>query len=141
MAPGAVLAGIVYTVLLAMLLPLYAALDRLPSEFMDAAADLGAGAWRRAWHVTLPLTSAGVAAGAALTFLATLGVYAAPVLLGGAGTPVFAVTIADLFGAASGRWPLGAAFGFILLAVGTAGAAGLIAAAPQINDHTRQGRE
>ena len=120
---GAVLAGMVYTVFLSMLLPVYAALDRLPHDVAEAAALDGAGPWERLWHITLPLTSGGVAAGIVLTFLAALGVFAAPALLGGAGVPVFAITIADLFGAASGRWPLGAAFGFILLAAGSAIAA------------------
>ncbi len=126
---GSVLTGLVYTVLLTMLLPLYAVLDALPVELLEAAADGGAGAWQRFWHVTLPLTARGVAAGTVLTFLASLGVFAAPALLGGVSTPVFAVTIADLFGAASGRWPLGAAFGFILLLAGTACAPGLAALA------------
>jgi len=123
---GAVLAGMVYTVFLTTLLPVYAALDRLPREMAEAAALDGAGPWQRLWHITLPLTSRGVAAGSVLTFLATLGVFAAPALLGGAGVPVFAITIADLFGAASGRWPMGAAFGFILLAAGSAVAALLV---------------
>jgi spermidine/putrescine transport system permease protein len=124
---GTVLAGLVYTVLLSMLLPLYAALDRLPANLLAAASTLGAGAWRRFWHVTLPMTARGIATGSVLTFLASLGIFAAPALLGGPTTPVFATTIADLFGAASGRWPIGAAFGFILLTVGTACAAGLAA--------------
>jgi spermidine/putrescine transport system permease protein len=127
---GAVLAGLVYTVLLTMLLPLYATLDRLPVDVLEAASDLGAGAWQRFWHVTLPLTARGVAAGIALTFLACLGVFAAPALLGGPSTALFATTIADLFGASSGRWPMGAAFAFILLITGTAGAIGLAALAP-----------
>ncbi len=123
--PGAVLTGIVYTVLLIMLLPLYAALDRLPPDMLEAAAGLGAGAWSRFWHVTLPLTLRGVISGATLTFLASLGVLAAPALLGGVGTPTFAATIAGMFGSASGRWPVGAAFGFILLLAGTASAAAM----------------
>ena len=127
---GAVLAGLVYTVLLTMLLPLYAALDRLPTDVLEAASDLGAGAWKRFWHVTLPLTSRGVAAGTILTFLASLGVFAAPALLGGPSTTLFATTIADLFGASSGRWPTGAAFGFILLITGTACAIALAALIP-----------
>ena len=121
---GAVLTGMVYTVLLSMLLPLYAALDRLPAELLDAAADLGAGPWQRLWNVTLPLVARGIAAGCGLTFLASLGVLAAPALLGGAGTPVFASVIAGAFGASSGRWPVGAAFGLILMVAGLAGAAG-----------------
>lgn len=122
---GTVLAGMVYTVLLSMLLPLYAALDRLPPDLLDVASSLGAGPWRRFWRVTLPLTARGMAVGSVLTFLACMGIFAAPALLGGPSTPVFATTIADLFGAASGRWPIGAAFGFILLMVATACAAGL----------------
>ncbi len=128
---GAVLAGTVYTVLPCMLLPLSAALNRLPTDLLDAASTLGAASWSRFWHVTLPLTAGGVATGAALTFLASLGLMAAPALLGGAGVPVFATTIADLFGAASFRWPQGAAFGFILLLAGTACAAAL-AASPRL---------
>ncbi len=122
---GSVLAGMAYTVLLSMLLPIYAALDRLPPDLLDAAADLGAGPWQRLWGVTLPLTARGVAAGCALTFLASLGVLAAPALLGGAGTPVFAAVVADAFGASSGRWPVGAALGLVLMLAGLVGAAGL----------------
>jgi len=124
---GTVLAGMVYTVFLSMLLPLYAAVDRMPAHVLDAAATLGAGAWRRFWRVTLPLTARGVASGAVLTYLSALGVFTAAALLGGVSTLVFATTIADLFGAASGRWPLGAAFGFILLTISTACVAGVAA--------------
>jgi spermidine/putrescine transport system permease protein len=127
---GAVLAGLLYTVLLTMLMPLYAALERMRPEVLAAAATLGARAGRRFWQITLPLSAPGVMAGIVLTFLASTGIFAAPALLGGAATPVFATTIVDLFGASSGRWPMGAAFGFILLAVGTAAAVGLGALAP-----------
>ncbi len=122
---GSVLAGIVYTVLLTMLLPLFAALDRLPPDLLDAAADLGAGPWKRQGLVVLPLAAGGIASGVALTFLLCLGVLAAPALLGGAGTPAFASVIAGFFGGASGRWPMGAAFSLVLLVAGTACAGGL----------------
>ncbi len=122
---GAVLLGILYTVLLTMLLPLFAAFDRLPTDVLDAATDLGAGGWRRQVFVVLPLAATGVASGAALTFLLCLGVLVAPALLGGAGTPAFATVIADFFGAASGRWPMGAAFSLVLLVLGTACAGAL----------------
>lgn len=122
---GSVLAGVVYTVLLTMLLPLFAALDRLPPDLLDAAADLGAGPWRRQGLIVLPLAAGGIASGVALTFLLCLGVLAAPTLLGGAGTPAFASVIAGFFGGASGRWPMGAAFSLVLLAAGTACAGGL----------------
>jgi spermidine/putrescine transport system permease protein len=122
---GSVLSGLVYTVLLTMLLPLFAAFDRLPSDLLDAATDLGAGAWRRQAFVVLPLAATGIASGVALTFLLCLGVLVAPTLLGGAGTPAFATVIGDFFAASSGRWPVGAAFSLILLVFGTACAGGL----------------
>jgi spermidine/putrescine transport system permease protein len=122
---GSVLIGIVYTVLLTMLLPLFATLDRLPRELLDAARDLGAGPWRVQWHVARPLAANGIASGVALTFLFSLGVIAAPALLGGAGTPAFATVIASFFADATGRWPVGAAFSLMLLAVGSACAGGL----------------
>ena len=52
---GSVLLGVVYTVLLTMLLPLFTAFDRLPSDVLDVATDLGAGMWRRQLFVVLPL--------------------------------------------------------------------------------------
>jgi len=122
---GSVLAGIVYTAMLSMLLPLYAALDRLPPDLLDAAADLGASAWQRQLFVVLPLVSGGISSGVALTFLVCLGVLAAPALLGGAGTPTFAIVISGFFSGASGRWPLGAAFSLVMLVGGTACAGGL----------------
>jgi spermidine/putrescine transport system permease protein len=123
---GSVLVGMVYTILLSMLLPLFAALDRIPPDLLEAATDLGAGPWRRQIFVVLPLAADGIASGAALTFLLALGVLAAPALLGGAGTPVFASVIGGAFAGASGRWPVGAAFGLLLLVAGTA-CAGVLA--------------
>ncbi len=122
---GSVLLGVVYTVLLTMLLPLLATFDRLPPDVLDVATGLGAGAWRRQAFVVLPLAASGIASGVALTFLLCLGVLVAPALLGGAGTPTFATVISDFFGAASGRWPMGAAFSLLLLAAGTVCAGGL----------------
>lgn len=110
--------GLLYAALLAMLLPLYASLSRLPVELLDAAANVGAGPWRRLIHVTLPLARDGIAAGCALVFLASLGAFAVPALLGGAGTTLFAMTIGGMFASSAGRWPLGAAFGLIMLGSG-----------------------
>ncbi len=107
--------GMVYTMSLSMLLPLYAALDRLPRSLLDAAADLGAGPARRLLRVTLPLSAGGVLAGCLLVFLLSLGVFVEPTLLGGASGELFAVTIGGMFSDAAGDWPLGAAFSFILL--------------------------
>ena len=118
--------GMMYVALLSMLLPLYAVLDRLPRDLLDAAAIHGAGSWRRLFDVTLPLSLNGVASGSALVFLLSLGTFAVPVLLGGPDTTLFAVTITGFFSSAANRWPVGAAFSLILLVVGGLVAGGMI---------------
>jgi len=117
--------GMLYAALLAMLLPVYAALERLPPDVLNAAASAGAGPWSRLVRVTLPLTRDGIAAGCALVFLTSLGAFAVPTLLGGAGTTLFSMTIGSMFASSAGRWPLGAAFGLIMLGSGL-GVVGLI---------------
>jgi len=106
--------GVIYLTSLYMLLPLYSALEKIPASYSEAAADLGAGSWKRFWKVTLPLSSEGIASGCTLVFLISTGFYAAPVLLGGPSTTVFAETIAGFFHVAGDRWPTGAAFACIL---------------------------
>lgn len=107
--------GIIYLTALYMLLPLYSALEKIPRNYLEAAADLGAGAWTRFWRVTLPLSKEGIASGCTLVFLISTGYYAAPVLLGGPSTTVFAETIAGFFHVAGDQWPTGAAFSSIML--------------------------
>lgn len=106
--------GVIYLTSLYMLLPLYSALEKIPENYSEAAADLGAGAWNRFRRVTLPLSYEGIASGCTLVFLMSTGFYAAPVLLGGPSTTVFAETIAGFFHVAGDRWPTGAAFACIL---------------------------
>ncbi len=107
--------GIVYLTSLYMLLPLYSALEKIPRSYLEAGADLGAGAWRRFWRITLPLSREGIASGCTLVFLISTGYYATPVLLGGPRTTVFAETIAGFFHVAGDKWPVGAAFASIML--------------------------
>jgi len=106
--------GIVYLTALYMLLPLYSALEKLPTSLNEAAADLGAGAWTRFRRVTLPMTLEGISSGCTLVFLISTGFYATPVLLGGPSTTVFAETIAGFFHVAGDEWPTGAAFATIM---------------------------
>lgn len=106
--------GVIYLTSLYMLLPLYSALEKIPASYSEAAADLGAGAWKRFWKVTLPLSYEGIASGCTLVFLISTGIYAVPVLLGGPSTTLFAETIAGFFHVAGDRWPTGAAFACIL---------------------------
>ena len=69
-----------------MIIPIYAALERVPDSLLEAAADLGARRWRAVLDVVLPLAIPGVIAGSIFTFSLTLGDYITPILVGGAGS-------------------------------------------------------
>lgn len=116
--------GIIYLTSLYMLLPLYSALEKIPANYAEAAADLGAGPWTRFRRVTLPLSLEGISSGCTLVFLISAGYYATPVLLGGPSTTVFAETIAGFFHVAGDEWPSGAAFAVLMLLTALAIAGG-----------------
>jgi spermidine/putrescine transport system permease protein len=82
--PAAVLLGMVYNYLPYMILPLYAALGKLDSRYLEASYDLGATPWRAFLQVTLPLSLRGIVAGVTMVFVPCLGDYVTPDLLGGA---------------------------------------------------------
>src|SRR5256886_4834963 len=69
-----------------MIIPTYAALERVPESLLEASADLGARRWRALRDAVLPLALPGVAAGSIFTFSLTLGDYITPILVGGAGS-------------------------------------------------------
>jgi putative spermidine/putrescine transport system permease protein len=66
-----------------MIIPVYAALERIPASQIEASQDLGARTWRTARSVLLPLALPGIAAGSIFTFSLTLGDYITPLLVGG----------------------------------------------------------
>ncbi|MGH6762132.1 MAG: ABC transporter permease [Phyllobacterium sp.] len=109
--------GVIYLIALYMLLPLYSALEKIPPQLVDAASDLGAGPFTRFRRVILPLSKDGIVSGCSLVFLTTVGVFAAPLLLGGPNTVIFPEIIANLFHGSSDKWPAGAAFSMIMLVV------------------------
>lgn len=107
--------GLVYLICLYMLLPLYSAIEKIPSPLLDAAADLGAGPFTRFRRIVLPLSRDGIVSGCCLVFLTCIGVFATPMLLGGPNTVLFPETISGFFHGASDKWPVGAAFALIML--------------------------
>nr|BAT28623.1 probable spermidine putrescine ABC transporter permease protein [Aureimonas frigidaquae] len=119
--------GIVYLVCLYMLLPLYSALEKIPTPLLHAAADLGAGPFTRFRRIVLPLSRDGIVSGCSLVFLTTIGVFATPILLGGPSTGLFPETIASFFHGASDRWPVGAAMSVVMLVL-SLGIAGMFMA-------------
>jgi spermidine/putrescine transport system permease protein len=110
----AVMVGLVYVHLPFMVLPLYAALDRLDRSLLEASLDLGAGHLATIRHVVLPLAAPGIASGVLLTFIPVLGSYLAADLLGGPDSQMIANVIERQFKRAN-DWPFGAALAFLLV--------------------------
>jgi spermidine/putrescine transport system permease protein len=125
--PAAVVITLVYVHLPFMVLPLYANLEKHDPALLDAAQDLGAGAWQRFWRVTFPLSLPGVYAGAALVFIPAFGIFAIPDLVGGTGGIMIGNVIKQQF-LDTRDWPFGAALSLVLMAGALAASA--LAAAP-----------
>ena len=113
---GAVLLGLVYNYLPFMVLPIYAALERLDPHLVEAASDLGARPATTFRRVVLPLSAPGVRAGAVLVFIPCLGDYLTPDLLGGGRTILIGNLIQNQFTAAR-DYPFGAAVSLALMSV------------------------
>jgi putative spermidine/putrescine transport system permease protein len=91
--PVAVTIGMTQILLPFVVLPVYAAMARFNEDLARAARSLGAGPRRVFWEVFLPATAPGLAAGAVLSFILSVGYYITPVLLGGPGDQPIAVMI------------------------------------------------
>jgi len=100
------------------LLPIYASLEHIPRNLVEASHDLGSSPWSTFRRVILPLSLPGVLAGGTFAFVLTLGDFLAPLLVGGPSGIMISNVVVSLFGAAY-NWPLGAAisFGMMLLVV------------------------
>ncbi len=111
--PGAVVLGLVYTLLPFMILPLYAALERLDRRYVEAARDLGASPVKTFWNVVVPLTTPGIVSGCMLVFLPGIGMFYVSDVLGGAKAMLLGNFIRDQF-LTSRDWPLGSAASVML---------------------------
>jgi putrescine transport system permease protein len=110
----AVYLGIVYSYLPFMILPLYANLERLNLDLLDAAADLGARRWQAFIDVTLPLSVPGIIGGCLLVFIPAVGEFTIPALLGGADTLMIGRVLWDEF-FVNRDWPVASAVSIVLL--------------------------
>jgi spermidine/putrescine transport system permease protein len=97
-------------------LPVYAAMEHVPRNLVEASYDLGATRLQTFWRVILPLSVPGVLAGATFAFVLSFGDFLAPLLLGGPSGIMISNVVVSLFGAAY-NWPLGAAISFCMLAL------------------------
>lgn len=117
---AAVLIGLVYGYLPFMVLPLYAALERLDRSLIEAARDLYASGWAVFTRVIVPLAKPGIIAGCLLVFIPSLGAYITPDLLGGARSMMIGNFIQHEYLVVR-DWPLGSAASFVLMAMVAAG--------------------
>ena len=95
-------------------LPLYASLEHIPRNLIEASHDLGASPRATFFRVILPLSLPGLLAGATFAFVLSLGDFLAPLLVGGPSSIMIANIVQSLFGTAY-DWPLGAAISVCIL--------------------------
>jgi putrescine transport system permease protein len=110
----AVFIGLVYSYLPFMVLPLYATLERMDLDFVEAAQDLGATRTQAFWDVTWPLARPGVIAGCMLVFIPAMGEYVIPYLLGGPDSLLIGRVLFDEF-FVNRDWPLASTVAIVLL--------------------------
>lgn len=106
--PFSLVLGMTYTYLPFMILPLYSNLAKMDLRLLEAASDLGATAWVAFWKITVPLSKAGIIAGAMLVFIPCVGEYVIPELLGGPQTQMIGRTLWDEF-FSNNDWPMASA--------------------------------
>jgi putrescine transport system permease protein len=110
----AVFVGLTYSYLPFMVLPLYATLERMNIDYVEAAQDLGASRTRAFWDITWPLAKPGIIAGCLLVFIPAMGEYVIPYLLGGPESLLIGRVLFDEF-FVNRDWPLASAVAIVLL--------------------------
>jgi putative spermidine/putrescine transport system permease protein len=99
-----------------MIIPVYAALERIPASQIEASQDLGGRTWRTTRLVLLPLALPGIVAGSIFTFSLTLGDYITPLLVGGTSAEFIGNVIYSNIGIAN-NVPFAAAMACIPIAI------------------------
>ncbi len=112
----AVYIGIVYTYLPFMILPIYAALEKMDASLLEAAEDLGCSRFSAFWLITFPLSRQGIIAGSFLVFIPAMGEFVIPALLGGSRTLMIGKVLWEEF-FSNRDWPVASAVAVILLLI------------------------
>ena len=112
----AVVIGMVYSYFPFMVLPLYAALEKMDDSLLEAAADLGATPSQAFWRITVPVSAPGIIAGALLCFIPAVGEFVIPDLLGGSDTQMIGRTVWNEF-AVNRSWSVSSALAILILLV------------------------
>ena len=99
-----------------MVMPIYASLEKIPINLINASKDLGAGRLLSFLRITLPLSMPGILAGFTFIFCMASGDFISPVLVGGPYSNMIANVVTSQFGLAM-NWPLGSAISVVLLLI------------------------
>ncbi len=113
---GAVVLGMVYTLLPFMILPIHTVIDKLDRSYLEAASDLGAKPVKSFLHITLPLTMPGIFAGTIMVFIPSLAYFFVSDILGGGKNQLIGNVIERQFKEAF-NWPFGAALSILLILI------------------------
>jgi spermidine/putrescine transport system permease protein len=111
--PLAVIVGMTYLYLPLMILPIYAALEKVDKNLVEASVDLGSSAWKSLRTISIPLAMPGILIGLIFVFVPSMGNFVVPELLGGGKTVMIGNLVRDQFLKAR-DWPFGATFALIL---------------------------
>ena len=111
---GAVLLGMVYSLLPFMILPVYTSVEKMDWSLVEAARDLGANAAQAFLTVTLKLTLPGVLSGFVLVFVPSIGLFFISDLLGGGKIMLVGNLIKNQLMQAR-DWPFGAALSVVMM--------------------------
>ena len=114
--PSTVILALVYGYIPYLILPLFAALDRIDRSHLEAARDLGASPWATFRTVALPLSKIGILGGAVLITLPMFGDYYTPDIVSGAPQTSLLGNQIDLYFHYAGQPTIGAALTVILAA-------------------------
>jgi len=112
--PFAMYVGIVYSYLPFLILPLYANLEKMDWQLLEAAEDLGCKPWQAFYKITLPLSRNGILAGSMLVFIPAVGEFVIPALLGGPNALMIGRVLWDEF-FSNRAWPVASAVAILML--------------------------
>ncbi len=106
--------GLIYSYIPLMILPIYASLEKLNINLIEAARDLYANRWTVIRRIVIPLCLPGIVAGCILVFVLSLGDFISPSVLGGGKRMMLSNLIQFQFSSAR-NWPFGGALTMLLL--------------------------
>jgi len=112
--PFAMYVGIVYSYLPFFILPLYANLEKMDWQLLEAAEDLGCRPWKAFFKITVPLSRNGILAGSMLVFIPAVGEFVIPALLGGPNALMIGRILWDEF-FSNHAWPVASGVAILLL--------------------------